>query len=362
MHVFLHIGSEKTGTTSIQSFFTQHAGHFARHGVLYPTSLHAEHAPRHSGVSTLALDGSQLHLGHKECGVFDADEIPRFREQFIADLQQTLSASPCERAILIDETCSTRLETHAEVARLERVLDVVADKVTVVLYVRNPIELAESKYATAVAGGFHVQFPRVIPASERRSLDQHAVARLWSDVFGRDNLVVRHYRSARQGGDSIEDFADVVGVAGAARTPQLERQHANPSIGRAALAFLVRFNNLVPPYLADGPNPLREGVVAAMRSYPERHRFRLNGEIAQQLGDDLREANEALIEEFLDGEPGTLLDLDLASRPDGDVPLPLHEDEAVRVAAHLWAHGFGAGGARKHAAQGAGGSGDPEDR
>ena len=47
--IYLHIGFPKTGTTSIQTWLTEHAAALAAHGVLYPA---------------IGRDGQEYQYGH----------------------------------------------------------------------------------------------------------------------------------------------------------------------------------------------------------------------------------------------------------------------------------------------------------
>lgn len=339
MHLYLHIGYEKTGSTAIQQFFATHADHFRAHGLLYPTALIAEPEFSHRGLTAYAVGADKLHPAHKQCGIFEVEAIEAFRQGFAATLRAELAASNCERVLLSEETCSSWLRTREPVERLYELLAPTCDRITVVFFVRNPIELAESRFGTAIMSGYCGQFPWPLPAAELESLDQHAIAQRWADVFGKDNIEVRHYRRFSGNHDVIDELGPILGLDPARDLgPGLPRAEANLSIGRTALAFLMRFNEIVPAYLAKGRNPMRKNVLHALRCLPDAAPFRLPRPVAEELAKTFRPGLESLISEFLAGDPGGLLDSGSDWRADALDDLSLEVDDAVRIAAHLWAY------------------------
>src|SRR5437588_5600820 len=148
-NLHLHIGCEKTGTTSIQKFLRANRELLARAGILFPR------APGEENQMGLAV-AAQSEFGPLRRKIFKLrswPEVDAFREKLGRGLEQELTGSAFRRAIMSGEHCSSRLVSPAEVEWLRDFLRQFFDDITVVVYIRRQDEFLLSTYSTDIKGG-----------------------------------------------------------------------------------------------------------------------------------------------------------------------------------------------------------------
>src|SRR5947209_14208464 len=117
---FLHIGTEKTGTTSIQKFLAKNRPVLDEQGIFYPRSPGNQN---HIALAVYALrEGKQNDIG-RLCGASHAEQMPEFRERLIAELDCELGQSGASVIIFSNEHLSSRLVTETEIERVKSLCD-----------------------------------------------------------------------------------------------------------------------------------------------------------------------------------------------------------------------------------------------
>jgi len=204
--IYLHIGVEKTGTTTLQTALAINRELLLRHGFLYPR---APGPYTHLGLAIYAAKESAVPDLRKSVGLFDRDRYLAFLEAHPVELARELNASGCHTVILSSEHCSSRLSTLNEIAKLRRLLRPLARQCNVIVYLRQQDELAVSQYSTFVQSGATAEFR--FPSGVAW-FDYLRLLDMWASVFGQDNLVIRIFEpSQMMGGDLFADFFSVIG-------------------------------------------------------------------------------------------------------------------------------------------------------
>src|SRR5271163_1194160 len=108
---WLHIGTEKTGTTSIRNFLAQNRATLLAQGYLYPT---AAGEPGHGALTAFALDDSKSDSTRLALGIDRPDLVPAFRQDLLAAFDKEIAASGASQIIVSNELLSTRLRTMDE--------------------------------------------------------------------------------------------------------------------------------------------------------------------------------------------------------------------------------------------------------
>jgi hypothetical protein len=101
--VVLHIGTAKTGTSSIQMFLVRNAEALAAQGILVPASPLSglRGAQSHRKLAAYALGARR---GAKSRELLDIEDLPRFRDAFARNSWRNANhrpppSSPCPRSI-----------------------------------------------------------------------------------------------------------------------------------------------------------------------------------------------------------------------------------------------------------------------
>lgn len=242
--LILHIGTEKTGTSSIQRFLARHRDRLAAQGVRTPASL-ADPAGNHSWLPLLAYDaGREDDLSRRwlDPRLDRQQQIGDRRRAFVAEVEACGSAT----WIISSEHLQSRLTTAAEIERLRQLLQPLFSEIRLLLYIRRPIATAVSLWSTAVQCGH--PFSR-LPAPDqpywRNLCDHAATVRRWSAGFPGSPLQLRLFqRGDLVGGDVISDFLAATDLDAARRWPRPRRE--NPTLSHRGILLCAELNRRLP--------------------------------------------------------------------------------------------------------------------
>ena len=206
----LHIGTEKTGTTTLQHFLSTNRKELAARGFLYPRFCGAVN---HTGLAVFALDPARRDPIQEPFGVRAEADVAPFRARLREAARLELADGTT--TIFSNEHCHSRLRHAGEVACLQALLDEFFDDVQIRVYLRRQDQLAVSSYSTHLkAGGYRAAScpaprPRIPYFNYDRSLS------LWEFAFGASNVRVRLFeRPSLVGGSIVTDFVDVWALGG----------------------------------------------------------------------------------------------------------------------------------------------------
>ena len=195
--LYLHIGSEKTGTTSIQVALTTYSDALRESGgVYYPVR------------TPLFLDTAHFPLVGAFLEPDELDFVPPACRLSIADVRQSLQLLAAEKnghsLILSAEHFSSRLP-FSKLAILKDVLkEALPDYfVKIIYYVRSQPSLHCSSISTFVKG-FGTDWPKPSNIkSDNRYYNYLHVASEWAREFGRENVQVLNFHQ----GDAVSTFS-----------------------------------------------------------------------------------------------------------------------------------------------------------
>jgi hypothetical protein len=238
LDVVLHIGSGKTGTSSLQKLFQQNRKTLRDHGTLYPRS---PGRTRH------------LQLGHYAKSGAELDRQGSWHRQNSRGRTATLDDLPVRLLAEIDRVRPSRLlmsdeglygSSEAALGRLRGLIDPLARSLRIVVYLRRQDDHLCSRYQQVVKSG---EIRRLSERAQQpdlaRTYDYLARLRAWQRQLDPTRLVVRPFERDRFAGQSlVEDFlaAADVGVGSDDLDPVETR---NVSLDAVSVEFL-RIHNL----------------------------------------------------------------------------------------------------------------------
>lgn len=334
MRVYLHIGVEKTGTSSVQQFLRINRDALKAAGVLFPRAPGAEN---HMALAAAAQNDQKrddLRI------IYGLDTVPKIRD-FRKALAEKLAAEArdagCETVVLSGEHCSSRLTTPAEVELLWRMLQLLTKDIRVIVYLRRQDEFFCSTYSTDVKSGF--TGPMKLPSADLREqrYNYHALLQRWSSVVGKTNLICRIYdRATLKDGDVVADLLQLIGMDYGEHYRRPER--VNESLDVNALEFLRLFNRTMPRFRDNKPNPLRGNVVKLLQAVSKGPAPVLPEEELAEFMRHFRESNTRVALEYFgslqpEGDP---LFGPLKSKSNRAEVQPISGETAVKLAALLW--------------------------
>ena len=247
---YLHVGTHKTGTTSLQVFLTSNEARLTRAGLYVPRA----------GRPWPPLSGH-----HNVAWELSAD--PRFdpRHGTLADVVGEIAAARAPVACLSSEDFEYLHDEPPRLRSLSDALGSIGYDAKAIVYVRPQADYAESLYPTLVQHGLAVGFPEFLGTVLR-----DGVFRMWrwifrfeysvlldvlAGAFGPDNVIVRSYRSGRGSDALLRDFLTIVsegtrGLRFEALAP-VQRLNARADDGRRGPVALVESLRIIGRFWRD---------------------------------------------------------------------------------------------------------------
>jgi tetratricopeptide (TPR) repeat protein len=330
----LHIGTAKTGTTTIQRMLLENRDRLLARGFCFPRSPGEKNHTRLAIAVAPAGRADKMARTTREAG--DAAYVTG---RFEADLAAEMADLPdsVHTCIFSNEHCYRKVDSVEAAARLKALLDPHFDRYRVVVYLRRQDEMAVSVYSTRLrSGAAHDAVLPEVAGNEGylRRFDWHALVERWAAAFGPDAVAPRLFgRETFVGGDLLEDFFDVCGLSS---DGLVRPEVTNSALAAPAQEFLRRLNHLM--FGEDGadddkaPQFVRHFVDA---HFSGRGRRPARAE-AEAFVAHFAESNESLRRGWFP-DRAVLFGSDFSRYPDVADPLPT-EAEVLDVALRLIAH------------------------
>lgn len=224
MKAIIHVGMNKTGSSSIQHTFARlKSDRF--HYVNWP-------APNHSELFLLLFedeDRLEAFHGFASRGETRADLLAR-RAVALSALQDELAAAPAPIVVFSGELISKSGYKNAT-RRLHEFFSNYCSDIKVIGYVRPPISFLTSAFQQKLKGGIsHFDLHRVWPDYKEgfEKIDR---------VFGRENVSLKKFDpQSFAESDVVADFGHVIGIEPA----DVQRVNESLSLEAVALLFVQR--------------------------------------------------------------------------------------------------------------------------
>lgn len=213
-HLYLHIGIEKTGTTSIQGFLNLNKERLLEKGYLFSQSG-GEYNNRNIPSAFMADNRYDDHLNNK--GIHSAEDKAAFREETISLLEREVTSSEekVHSVIISSEHFHSRLMSEKEVASVASELKRVFADISVICYLREQASVCESLYSTAIRCGstevFSSFYSKCVATSPY--YNYQIFLERWAKHVGHENIVVRLFDKTHFAqGNLLIDFVSSLGV------------------------------------------------------------------------------------------------------------------------------------------------------
>ena len=235
--VVLHVGSGKTGTSTIQSFCRHNRDRLGAHGVLYPRS---PGAARHGRLGLSVRSDDELaaspHWGRQPWS-----DPAEFRRDFRRELSAEIHDAGLPTVLFSDEGFFAATSDPG-LGRLRQLFDELARSLRVVVYLRRQDDHLVSRYQQLVKTGEVRRLAAWATDDFSRIYDYDAALRRHERLLAPDVLVVRRFERGRFADDSlVQDFLDAAGIE--VRADELEQEPTrNESLDAESVEFLRLIN------------------------------------------------------------------------------------------------------------------------
>lgn len=205
----IHIGCEKTGSTSIQNYISKYRDSLLKdHRILFPRSLGSAN---HTKFAIYACNQSRgLTRFLKE-----DQTLGSFRESLKEDFLKEIRSCSWSVLIISAEWLHPRIRSPEEFSRIKDFLDDIVDDIEILMYVRSQDEMAVSLYSTSVKAGNYdsFKFPSVASDNLPYYYDFFSIYKNWKAYFGVGNVKVKVFHQAHMcNGDVVKDFLNFLNI------------------------------------------------------------------------------------------------------------------------------------------------------
>lgn len=260
MRLILHIGTEKTGTTSIQKFFLKHRELLNSQSILYPKStcgINGNHRWWPAFVYnnnfeddfTLAKFSGDINLRKKI-----------LNEKF-EEFKIEINNSDADCCLISSEQFSSRLGNN-EIKNLKKILENLFDEIFIILYIRKPINYAISLLTTSIKSG---GTPKGLDIEAFKKRSNLKVIKKWSNFFSGKNFKVKLFeKELFFQGDLIKDFCNEYDI----KIPSELRTtiFANKSLNLLQMKSLRYLNQYFPKFNNKKLNPKRGNLTKFIKN------------------------------------------------------------------------------------------------
>lgn len=299
---FLHIGTAKTGTTSIQTFLAANRSGLQRQGVIYPSAAGKQN---HAALAAYAAeDGGDGGDGGEDVTqgrVSALLKAPQFRQELCLELDNELRNSDASVIVFSTEQLTSPKVTESAIGRTADLCSRYARQTKIIVYLREQIDFLVSFRGHTIKGGASRQKPFLLGPSAVRMMDYAALLKPWRKIFGHENMIVRRFvRTDFVDGDLLSDFAAQIpfDTSGFFRP-----EPRNESLGARELAFLRAFNQRVPRWVEGEKNPARRNLIEALTRFSDHdRRLTIPLDKAQRIASRFEASNRRVSEEYFGGK------------------------------------------------------------
>jgi len=305
MTIYLHIGAEKTGSTSIQHFLNLNRKKLQQERICIPV---AAGAVNHTKLMFYARNENTFEEENLTFRVFIPHSNADFRQELKASLLEEIrhySPEP-QKVIFSNEHCSSRLYHPEELERLRDLFGLFSKDIRIIVYLRRQDDFLLSTYSTNIKSG--KVHPFFLPELNEETLHRYDYLRLldlWAGVFGRENLVVKVFdRSAMVNGDVVQDFLNLIGID--INDDYVIPDERNRSLDVYTIEFLRRFNVYVPMFVQNKLNPHRGNIVNLLTDISGPDFITVDSEELSRFFNLFEKSNREVAIKYLGREDGIL--------------------------------------------------------
>ncbi len=303
MDLLLHIGTEKTGSTSLQHWFDANSDRLTQAGIWYSRCMGRLD---HRRIAVYAMDADKADAGFLSLGLKNHHDHRqwrgRLRDDLVRDLEEARAAG-ATTYVLSSEHCHSRLTSEQMVARLADLVMSLFDRIDILCCLRPQVDLLISCVSTHLKEGEMLTEDLLEIDSSDPYYDYLALYRRWNRVF-KDRVRLFAYKRHA-------DVVDFVSIAlGLKKENYIDIPRKNTALDYRVLALCANVSidglpagsrNMVPPFIID--------------RYPCNEPLTIDRSEAARIELLFEDGNRALVEAY-DGLEMSDLTVDLTRIPE----------------------------------------------
>ncbi len=249
--LYIHIGTEKTGSTTIQKCLSINRTLLSENGISYLKSPGSENSRK---LAAFCMDFNNVDDYIIDLGLTTIDERKKWKDEFIKALHFELNSftSTTSTAIISSEHFHSRLRHVSEIITLKNTLSPYFNKIKICVYLRRQDQVAVGMFSTACKSGVYLEdiFPKNITSSDHYYNYENLLDK-WSSVFGKESIMIRIFDQKQfHKGDLLADFFDIIDID-LIKSNLVIPNNQNVSLSNQTQLIISRFNKYFPSYKND---------------------------------------------------------------------------------------------------------------
>ena len=298
MDLVLHIGCEKTGTTSLQNWLEHNAAALPPRGALYSKALGR---PNNRRVTLYGLEIGRVDELLIQEGVRTPEEHEalrrRIKAEFTAEAQGARRRG-VKKMVISNEHLQSRCFKDENVERVHELLAPLFDNIKVYVFLRPQIDVCLSLASTMARNGLEVsrKWMDDLLKPKLPYFNQQSLMARWSKYFGREAMVPVPFKRCKDIVSYFEQQLEFV-------DPQLPR---HKSFNEALDYRVIAMCNAMQLRNIEG-GELNQSRRFFVNDMPVEERLSIDRQSAQELQARFDGVNNALSAEWPQIEPGDMV-------------------------------------------------------
>ena len=243
MKLYLHIGTEKTGSTALQNHIISTPPEYISTQIKTFESLGRGN---NQALAFMFTNNLKIDSYFKMNGILKLEDWKAWRKQKAKALELELSRTSSKTFLISSEHLQSCLRSIQEVQELKNYLYKHFDDVKVIVYLRDPLETAISRWSTQIKCGSPIL--KLPPPSDQRlrTICSHKeTILLWSLIFGIENIIPKCYDKLKFKNNSIhQDFLDTLNIRYSPKDLLASDYKSNETLSYNQIAVLARLSKL----------------------------------------------------------------------------------------------------------------------
>ena len=205
----VHIGTMKTGTSSIQAFLRENARKLPEYGYVFDEEMGFERAQsRRKFAEFLTENLPRFQKCLADGQSLSEGTLPQYERWFRS---RVAAHNRDDRLIISSEGISVHVKTPETIAAFDAWMRSIFEEVSYVCYVRNQVDLMPSLYSEFLKSGMRQTLTGFVQNDAVRDYDQFD--QMWRNAVGDDRFTLRLFDRERLiNGDSVQDFCDFLNL------------------------------------------------------------------------------------------------------------------------------------------------------
>lgn len=250
MKCYLHIGTEKTGTTLLQEWLYDNEDALAENGIKLSRVLSVP-----NNRNLVAYHQDYIDDWLRPRGIQNVEQKKEFYEKnnLIENFRNEVAESEKTHKtfIITSEHFHSRLISRKNILELKSFLYSVFDSVEVICYFREQASMRQSLYSTALKSAFTTAFENFkadIDANDYY-FNFNQIAIKWSEAFGKENCHFKVFDKASFiDGDIRKDFITIIDPELSLNVLNYDTNIANSSLSYVQAELFRAINKYLPYY------------------------------------------------------------------------------------------------------------------